>query len=185
MAFNDTLFQLGMDLTRSSTAQEEDHSRAEFNAEVEDSETSPVAEQSVISAGTTIYIDLHGAKRLDDVKSAERATKRAVESLGLKLKSLHLDRVAGGGVSGVAVLSSGRLSLQACSRTGFAAVDARGCAGLKPSSALLALADAFQAREAVIQRVRTDSDVAVPALRVVQQPAPRKAQRQKAQAKAA
>lgn len=185
MAFNDTLFQLGMDLTRSSTAQKEDHARAAFTPEVEDSVTSPVVERSVSnSAGTTIFIDLHGAKRLDDVKSAERATKRAVESLGLKLKSLHLDRVAGGGVSGVAVLSSGHLSLQACSRTGFAAVDARGCDGLTPSQALLALAGAFEAREAVIRRRRPISDLAVPALRVVAK-APRKAQRQKAQAKAA
>lgn len=184
MAFNDTLFQLGMDLTRSSTAQEEDHAHAAFNTEVEDSFSSPVAEQSVPSAGTTIFIDLHGAKRLDDVKSAERATKRAVEKLGLKLKSLHLDRVAGGGVSGVAVLSSGHFSLQACSRTGYAAVDARGCPGLKPAVALLALADAFGAREAVIQRKRSLADLAVPALRVVAKAA-RKTQRQKAQAKAA
>jgi len=184
MAFNDTLFQLGMDLTRSSTAQEEDFSRAAFNTEAQDSTRSPTAEHSVNSAGTTIFIDLHGAQRLDDVKSAERATKRAVESLGLKLKSLHLDRVAGGGVSGVAVLSSGHLSLQACSRTGFAAVDARGCAGLKPSSALLALAQAFGAREAVIRRKRTVTDLTVPALRVVPE-ATRKAPRQKAQAKKA
>jgi S-adenosylmethionine decarboxylase len=184
MAFNDTLFQLGMDLTRSSTAQEEDYSRAAFNAEVDDSVTSPEVEQRVSSAGTTIFIDLHGAKRLDDLRSAERATKRAVESLGLKLQSLHLDRVAGGGVSGVAVLGSGHLSLQACSRTGFAAVDASGCDGLTPSAALLALANAFEAREAVIQRKRTACDVAVPALRVVR-PAPRKAQRQRAHAKAA
>jgi S-adenosylmethionine decarboxylase len=184
MAFNDTLFQLGMDLTRSSTAQKEDHSRAEFNAEVQGPVTSPVVEQSVNTAGTTIFIDLHGAKRLDDIKSAERATKRAVENLGLKLKSLHLDRVAGGGVSGVALLSSGHISLQACSRTGFAAVDARGCAGLKPEVALLALAEAFGAREAVIQRKRTLSDLDVPALRVIAK-APRKAQRQRAQAKAA
>jgi len=184
MAFNDTLFQLGMDLTRSSTAQKEDRSYAAFHAEVEDSVTSPAVEQSVSSAGTTIYIDLHGARRLADVKSAERATKRAVESLGLKLKGLHLDRVAGGGVSGVALLSSGRLSLQACARTGFAAVDASGCAGLKPEAALLALADAFEAREAIIRRKRPAVDVAVPALRVVPQ-APRRTQRQKAQAKAA
>ena len=184
MAFNDTLFQLGMDLTRSSTAQKEDYSRAEFNAEVQDSNPSPVVEQSVHTAGTTIFIDLHGAKRLDDIKSAERATKRAVETLGLKLKSLHLDRVAGGGVSGVALLSSGHLSLQACSRTGFAAVDARGCAGVKPEVALLALADAFGAREAVIQRKRTQADLDVPALRVIAK-APRKTQRPRAQAKAA
>jgi S-adenosylmethionine decarboxylase len=183
MAFNDTLFQLGMDLTRSSTAQKEDHSRAAFSAEVQDPVTSPV-EQSVSTAGTTIFIDLHGAKRLDDVKSAERATRRAVETLGLKLKSLHLDRVAGGGVSGVVVLDAGHFSLQACSRSGFAAVDARGCAGLKPAMALLALADAFGAREAVIQRTRALSDLDVPALRVIAK-APRKAQRQRAQAKAA
>ncbi len=180
MAFNDTLFQLGMDLTRSSTAQEEDHARAEFNAEVEDSIVSPIAELSVPSAGTTIFIDLHGAMRLGDLKSAERAMKRAVENLGLKLKSLHLDRAAGGDVSGVAVLSSGHLSLQACSRTGFAAVDARGCDGLTPSKALLALAGAFGAREAVIQRKRAASVVEMPTVRVV-----RPAQRQKAQAKAA
>src|SRR6185437_5438201 len=161
MAFNDTLFQLGMDLTRSSTAQKEDHSCAEFNAQVADPETSPIVEQSVSTAGTTIFIDLHGAKRLDDVKSAERATRRAVESMGLKLKSLHLDRVAGGGVAGVAVLGSGHLALQACSRTGFAAVDVRGCPGLKPAVALIALADAFGAREAVIQRKRARPEVSL------------------------
>jgi S-adenosylmethionine decarboxylase len=185
MAFNDTLFQLGMDLTRSSTAQKEDHSRAAFSAEVQDPVTSPV-EQSVSTAGTTIFVDLHGAKRLDDVKSAERATRRAVETLGLKLKSLHLDRVAGGGVSGVVVLDAGHFSLQACSRSGFAAVDARGCVGLKPEVALMALANAFEAREAVIRRKRSLTDLDVPALRVVPR-APRKAQRQKhrAQAKAA
>ncbi|MBS0250104.1 MAG: S-adenosylmethionine decarboxylase [Proteobacteria bacterium] len=180
MAFNDTLFQLGMDLTRSSTAQEEDHARAAFTAEVEDSSMSPVAEQSVPSAGTTIFIDLHGAMRFDDVKSAEQATTRAVESLGLKLKSLHLDRTSGGDVSGVAVLSSGHLSLQACPRTGFAAVDARGCDGLTPSKVLLALASAFGAREAVIQRKRTASVVEMPVVRVA-----RPALRQKAQARAA
>ena len=141
---------------------------------------SPVAEQSVPSAGTTIFIDLHGAMRFDDVKSAEQATTRAVESLGLKLKRLHLDRTSGGDVSGVAVLSSGHLSLQACPRTGFAAVDARGCDGLTPSKVLLALASAFGAREAVIQRKRTASVVEMPVVRVA-----RPALRQKAQARAA
>src|SRR5262249_43943078 len=36
MAFNDTLFQLGMDLTRSSTAQEEDHRRVAAHVVHED-----------------------------------------------------------------------------------------------------------------------------------------------------
>ena len=184
MAFNDTLFQLGMDLTRSSTAQKEDHARSAFNDDVRSPDLSNSVEHSAGSVGTAIFIDLIGAKRLDDVKSAERATKRAVESMGLKLKSLHLDRVAGGGVSGVAVLSSGHLSLKACTRTNTAAVDASGCVGVTPAAALLALAGAFEAREAVIRRKRQAVDVAVPTLRVVQ-PAPRKVSRQKAQAKAA
>jgi S-adenosylmethionine decarboxylase len=183
MAFNDTLFQLGMDLTRSSTAQKEDHARAQFNADVRDRVPSPFVEQSVNSAGTTIYIDLHGAKRLDDVRSAEWAMKRAIDLMNLKLKSLHLDRAAGG-VAGVAVLGSGYFSLRACSRTGFAAIDARGCLGLSPEAALLALANAFEAREAVIQRRRAVSSPALPAVRAVPE-APRKSQRQKAQAKAA
>ncbi|HET6389621.1 S-adenosylmethionine decarboxylase family protein [Hyphomicrobium sp.] len=174
-----------MDLTRSSTAQEEDFSRAAFTTEAEDSTRSSTTGHSVSSAGTTIFIDLHGAQRLDDVKSAERAMKRAVENMGLTLKSVHLNRVAGGGVSGVAVLGSGQLSLQTCSRTGFAAVDARGCAGLKPSSALLALAQAFGAREAVIRRRRTAADLTVPALQMVPQQASRKAPRQKVQARQA
>ena len=62
MSFNDALFQLGMDLDHgSSTAQTEDHSCAEFNAQVADPETSPIVEQSVSTAGTTIFIDLHAA----------------------------------------------------------------------------------------------------------------------------
>ena len=183
MAFNDTLFQLGMDLTRSSTAQKEDHARAASHVEDSDSRWGPNSERRT-SSGTTIHIDLHGAKRLDDVKSAERATKRVVEMLGFGLRSLHLDRVAGGGVSGVAVLDRGQISVQACARTGIATIDARGCDGLRPESALLALAKAYEAREAVIRRQRKSSDLVLPALRVVPK-TPRKSARQKAQAKAA
>ncbi|MGQ0455490.1 MAG: S-adenosylmethionine decarboxylase family protein [Hyphomicrobium sp.] len=134
-------------------------------------------------AGSPLFIDLHGAKRLDDAKSAERAMKRAIESLGLKLEAVRLDRVAGGGVSGVAVLATGRLSLQACSRSGFAAIDAQGCAGLKPEAALIALANAFEAREAVIQKARRSPTIALPTLRLV--PKARRTARTKAQAKAA
>lgn len=183
MAFNDTLFQLGMDLTRSSTAQKEDRARVEFFAQETDRDTYP-AEHNVKTAGTTIFIDLHGASRLGDVKSAERALKRAVEGMGLKLKSLHFDNVASGGVSGVAVLSSGHVSVQACSRSQFAAIDARGCLGLKPETALVALANAFEAREAVIRKVRTADPMAVPTLRIVPQSKGRSV-KPKAEAKAA
>ncbi|PPC98315.1 MAG: S-adenosylmethionine decarboxylase [Hyphomicrobium sp.] len=184
MAFNDTLFQLGMDLTRSSTAQKEDYSCVESDADTVDRTSIPATTQSNIVAGTTLFIDLHGAKRLDDAKSVERAIKRAVEGFGMKLKSVHLDRVAGGGVTGVAKLATGHLSLQACSRSGLMAVDARGCAGLKPEAALIALANAFEAREAVIQKVRKAQAIALPTLRIVPQN-DRKMAKTRSQAKAA
>ncbi len=165
MAFNDTLFQLGMDLIRSSTAQKEDHARAAFNVEVEDRSSGPI-DHSVSSAGTSVFIDLHGVKRLDDAKSVERAVKRAVECLGLKLKTVRSDRSAGGRVSGIATLSNGRVAFHACSRSGFATIDATGCAGLKPEAALIALANTFEAREAVIKRMRTTVPTTLPAPRV-------------------
>ncbi len=183
MAFNDTLFQLGMDLTRSSTAQKEDHARvAAFNDEVEDRFAGPI-DHSISSAGTSVFIDLHGAKRLDDAKSVERAIKRAVECLGLKLKAVRSDR-SGGRVSGIATLSNGRVAFQACSRSGFAAIDATGCAGLKPEAALIALANAFEAREAVIKRMRKTAPIALAPPRVSVKPS-RKATVSRIHAKAA
>jgi S-adenosylmethionine decarboxylase len=183
MAFNDTLFQLGMDLTRSSTAQKEDHSCVEFDAEEADRHGDAAVPKSSTLAGSPLFIDLHGAKRLDDAKSAERAIKHAVESLGLRLKTVHVSRSAGRGVSGEAELSTGRLSLQACTRTGVAAIDAHGCAGLKPEAALIALANAFEAREAVIQKSRRAA-VKIVTLRTAPKVA-RKTAKQQSQAKAA
>ncbi len=74
MAFNDTLFQLGMDLTRSSTAQKEDHSYDVASVEsVESVEVS--ASNGSRLEGRNLYIDLHGAQRLSDAKSAERCAQ--------------------------------------------------------------------------------------------------------------
>ena len=185
MAFNDTLFQLGMDLTRSSTAQKEDHSFVASVAEPEIRDADQAHRDSVRHAGTSLFIDLHGAKRFDGALAVERALKRSVAGLGLKLQSVHFDRVAGKGkVAGVAVLSEGHLSFYGCTRTGFAAFDARGCPALKPEAALIALANAFEAREATIQKSRRSDATFKPALRIVAKVAGQTA-KPKAQAKAA
>jgi S-adenosylmethionine decarboxylase len=175
MAFNDTLFQLGMDLTRSSTAQKEDHSCTEYVTETADRDSEPARTADDTNAGSTLFIDLHGAKQLGNAKSASRAVKRAVESLGMKLESVHLEPVLGGGVAGIVVLATGELSLHACKRSGRAAVDARGCAGLAPSSALIAFAKAFEAREAVIQKAPRRQAVNTAPVRLVTAQAPRAA----------
>jgi S-adenosylmethionine decarboxylase len=167
MAFNDTLFQLGMDLTRSSTAQKEDHSCTEFVSDTADRDSEPARTGHKPAAGHTLFIDLHGARQLADKSSAERAMKRAVESLGYRLKSVHFDPVLGGGVSGVAVLTTGHLSIQSCARSGVTSVDARGCAGLTPEQALIVFAKAFEAREAVIQKARRSNAVVTAPVRLV------------------
>ncbi len=163
MAFNDTLFQLGMDLTRSSTAQTEDHSFVESVAERTVSNSEPAPEKSAGQAGYHLSIDLHGACRLTDARAAERAMKSALMSLGKPPKSVDFGRVADGTLKGVAVLAAGQMSFTGHPKTGVALIDVEGCEGLDAHAAMFALADAFGAREAVIQKTRATDVVFLPA----------------------
>ena len=162
MAFNDTLFQLGMDLTRSSTAQEEDIS---FVASGVDGSVSDSVSKTPSDSGSGYHliIDLHGAARLGDAKSAEAALTAALKALGKPLKSVHVAKLANGTLSGVAVLPVGHWSFQATPATGYVAIDVRGCIGLDTHAAMFALAEAFKAREAVIQKTRHSDVVFLPA----------------------
>src|SRR6516164_3714119 len=85
MAYTDSLFQLGMDLTRSSTAQKEDHGEIAHVAHIagvkagydhEDRKDFFIERDGVKFAGTHLIIDLFGAKRLDDIKHIEKTLKR-------------------------------------------------------------------------------------------------------------
>src|SRR5918997_4318385 len=67
MAYTDALFQLGMDLTRSSTAQKEDHGQTAQVAHDHRKEVF-VERDGVRCTGTHLIVDLYGAKRLDDLK---------------------------------------------------------------------------------------------------------------------
>jgi S-adenosylmethionine decarboxylase len=115
MAFNDTLFQLGMDLTRSSTTQ----------AEVLGSPL-PVSDDQpgVKFAGTHLIADLSGAKRLDDVTHIEKTLMRCVELSGGSLLHSHVHRFGpNGGVSGVAVLKEGHINVRTWPSDGEVACD--------------------------------------------------------------
>ena len=186
MAFNDTLFQLGMDLTRSSTAQEEDHSYDV--ASVSHAGTAEVSNANGSRLeGRNLCIDLHGAQRLSDAKSAERSLKAGLSELGKPVTSLRVSHLADGTLSGVATLECGHLSILANPMTGFVAVDVRGCSTLDPHAAMFALADAFGAREAAIQKSRCSDVVFLPAVAIAAKFAtkPRKTVRAKSQARAA
>jgi S-adenosylmethionine decarboxylase len=114
MAFNDTLFQLGMDLTRSSTTQ----------AEVLGTSAPSREESGVKFAGTHLIVDLSGAKRLDDVSHIEKTLKRCVELVGGNLLHSHVHRFPNnGGVSGVVVLREGHVTFRSFPETGDLACD--------------------------------------------------------------
>jgi len=151
MAYDDTLFQLGMDLTRSSTAQKE-----ELN------ETAPVAHDErkdffierdgIRFAGTHLIIDLFGARRLDDLKFIEQTLKRCVEVAGATLLHIHLHHFTpNGGVSGVAVLSESHISIHSWPEADYAALDVFMCGDAKPHLAIEILRQAFDAEDVVVK----------------------------------
>ena len=124
MAFDDALFQLGMDLTRSSTAQKEvSNETVHVDSYTECCETREVYENDRFS-GTHLILDLFGAEHLDDMRHVERTLKRCVEVAGATLLHCHLHRFAGnGGVAGVVVFDTGHASIRTWPDRDFVAVD--------------------------------------------------------------
>ena len=125
MAFDDALFQLGMDLTRSSTAQKEDHYESVPAYAFEDTSNESLSKRDGVKfAGTHLILDPFGARNLDDIKHVERTLKRCVEVAGATMLHCHLHRFAGnGGVAGVVVFDSGHASIRTWPDRDFAAVD--------------------------------------------------------------
>jgi S-adenosylmethionine decarboxylase len=128
MAFNDTLFQLGMDLTRSSPAQKEEygevaHVVAQTRQSIERASGRFVATRDQ-SIGTHVTIDLHGVTGLDSLEHVEATLTRCVDAASATLQHIHLHPVpATGGVSGVAVLNDGHISFHSRPNAGYAVLD--------------------------------------------------------------
>ena len=127
MAFDDTLFQLGMDLTRSSPAQKEDLSEkiAHIAHNTDEAHSDFICKRDGVRfAGTHLSIDMYGARSLDDLKHIERTIKRCVEVAGATLLHVHLHRfTSDGGVSAVAVLDKGHVNIRTWSDRRFAVAD--------------------------------------------------------------
>jgi S-adenosylmethionine decarboxylase len=151
MAFNDTLFQLGMDLTRSSTAQKEDLNVPARLAH-DDRKDFFIERDGVRFAGQHLIIDLFGARRLDDLKYIESTLKRCVEVAGATLLHIHLHHFTpNGGVSGVAVLSESHISIHSWPEADYAALDVFMCGETKPHLCVDVLREAFGARKVVVK----------------------------------
>ena len=150
MAYTDSLFQLGMDLTRSSTAQKEDHGQSAHVAH-EDRKDYFIERDGVRCAGTHLIIDLFGAKRLDDLKHIKETLKRCVEVAGATLLHIHLHHFTpNGGVSGVAVLAESHISVHTWPEKGFAAFDVFMCGNAEPRKALEVFKRAFNPGRIVV-----------------------------------
>jgi S-adenosylmethionine decarboxylase len=151
MAYDDTLFQLGMDLTRSSTAQKEDYAELAPVAH-EYREDHDVEHTSARIAGIHLLVDLYGARRLDEPEHIEATLRRCAQAAGAKLLHVHLHPVVpGGGVSGVAVLSESHISVHSWPQKGYAALDVFMSGDAKPYRALEVLRQAFDAREMAVR----------------------------------
>ena len=174
MAYDDTLFQLGMDLTRSSTAQKEDHGEnarvahpsrsspenSQFAEESDERKDFFIERNGVRYAGNHLIIDLFGAQRLDDLKYIERTMKRCVEIAGATLLHVHLHHFTpNGGVSGVAVLSESHISVHSWPEADYAAFDVFMCGDAKPELCVDVLKDAFEAREVVVKSHQRGEDL--------------------------
>jgi S-adenosylmethionine decarboxylase len=151
MAFDDTLFQLGMDLAQSSsTAQKEE--KAYTAVLPEDGRKDHFIERDGVRfAGTHLIIDLYGARRLDDLAHIERSLKRCVEVAGATLLHIHLHHFTpNGGVSGVAVLSESHISIHSWPEADYAALDVFMCGESKPQLAIGVLQEAFDPKHIVV-----------------------------------
>lgn len=151
MAFDDTLFQLGMDLAQSSsTAQKEEKAYTAVLPE-DDRKDHFIERDGVRFAGTHLIIDLYGARRLDDLAHIERSLKRCVEVAGATLLHIHLHHFTpNGGVSGVAVLSESHISIHSWPEADYAALDVFMCGESKPQLAIGVLQEAFDPKHIVV-----------------------------------
>ena len=148
MAYHDALFQLGMDLTRSSTAQKEEFGEAAQAAHENRTPVRRYVRRSVplarrgnrAESGNHLIVDLHGASGLNDLARIEDALMKCARITDGEPLNVHLHRDAStGGVSGVVVLADSHISFHSWPEEGYAALDVfvRGEAQSKDCLALL------------------------------------------------
>ena len=101
--------------------------------------------KGVRCAGVHLIIDLHGAKRLNDIEHIEATLRRCVEAASATLLHIHLHHFQPSGVSGVAVLAESHISIHTWPEAGYAALDVFMCGSADPDKCVPVLREAFSA----------------------------------------
>ena len=105
-------------------------------------------------AGTHLIIDLHGAKRLNDIEHIETTLRACVDAAKATLLHIHLHHFQPSGVSGVAVLAESHISIHTWPYSGYAAVDVFMCGDTDPDSCVPVLREAFAAKRVEVNELR-------------------------------
>jgi S-adenosylmethionine decarboxylase len=109
-------------------------------------------------AGVHLIVDLHGAKRLDDIEHIETTLRRCVEAAQATLLHIHLHHFQPSGVSGVAVLAESHISIHTWPEVGYAALDVFMCGSADPDKCVPVLREAFSAKRVGVNELLRGKD---------------------------
>jgi S-adenosylmethionine decarboxylase len=110
-------------------------------------------------AGTHLIIDLHGAKRLNDIEHIEATLRRCVAACSATLLHIHLHHFQPSGVSGVAVLAESHISIHTWPEAGYAALDVFMCGSADPDKCVPVLKEAFAANHVGVNELLRGQDL--------------------------
>jgi S-adenosylmethionine decarboxylase len=106
-------------------------------------------------AGTHLILDLWQAFNLTDVEVIETALRRAAEEAGATVLSADLHFFTpNAGITGVAVLAKGHISIHTWPEHAYAAVDIFMCGNAEPHKAIGVLRDTFEPKLLTISEHR-------------------------------
>jgi S-adenosylmethionine decarboxylase len=104
-------------------------------------------------AGVHLIIDLHGARRLNDMEHIDGVLRRCAEAAGATLLHVHLHRFQPDGVSGVAVLAESHIAIHTWPEAGYAALDVFMCGRTTPDRCVPILRTAFAAKRVEVSEM--------------------------------
>ena len=104
-------------------------------------------------AGVHLIVDLHGAKRLNDIDHIEATLRRCIEASRATLLHIHLHHFQPSGVSGVAVLAESHISIHTWPEAGYAALDIFMCGSAEPDNCIPVLREAFTAKRVEVNEI--------------------------------